>query len=283
MMHHSVLLNKADKFLRDGLAASSRTTYAAGQGRYIHFCNTAKVPATPATEYTLILFITHLASTNICYATIKVYLSAIRHMHVYRGWHNHFNQQLTPRLQLILRGIRKHQSSTHVPRVRLPITVQILHSIRRLLSQKPKSYATTMLWVACSLAFFAFLRVSEFTNVSLTHHGLLCIHTTVSLGERSPLVSGPPFYGLRKRIWMIELAQAPNSSSPKYLFVNTINILSFDLKVGTKEFFSPPGQSRLGTFTKSPPQSSACGGYYIDKLLTDGQSTLHKELTLNRV
>ena len=79
---------------------------------------------------------------------------------------------------------------------------------------------------------------------------------------------------------MIELAQAPNSSSPKYLFVNTINILSFDLKVGTKEFFSPPGQSRLGTFTKSPPQSSACGGYYIDKLLTDGQSTLHKELTL---
>ena len=80
---------------------------------------------------------------------------------------------------------------------------------------------------------------------------------------------------------MIELAQAPNSSSPKYLFVNTINILSFDLKVGTKEFFSPPGQSRLGTFTKSPPQSSACGGYYIDKLLTDGQSTLHKELTLN--
>ena len=163
MMHHSVLLNKADKFLRDGLAASSRTTYAAGQGRYIHFCNTAKVPATPATEYTLILFITHLASTNISYATIKVYLSAIRHMHVYRGWHNHFNQQLTPRLQLILRGIRKHQSSTHVPRVRLPITVQILHSIRRLLSQKPKSYATTMLWAACSLAFFAFLRVSEFT------------------------------------------------------------------------------------------------------------------------
>ena len=162
-MHHSALLNKTDKFLRDGLAASSITTHAAGQGRYIHFCNTAKVPATPATEYTLILFITHLASTNISYATIKVYLSAIRHMHVSRGWHNHFNQQLTPRLQLILRRIRKHQSSTRMPRVRLPITVQILHSIRRLLSQKPKSYATTMLWAACNLAFFTFLCVSEFT------------------------------------------------------------------------------------------------------------------------
>ena len=164
-MRHSVLLNKADEFLHDGLAASSysRTIYAAGQGRYIYFCNTAKVPATPATEYTLILFIIHFASTNISYATIKVYLSAIRHMNVSKGWHNHFNQQLTPRLQLILRGIRKRQPSTRVPRVRLPITVQILHSTRRLLSQKPKSYVTTMLWAACSLAFFAFLHVSEFT------------------------------------------------------------------------------------------------------------------------
>ena len=154
MMYHSVLLIKADEFLRDGLAASSRTTYAAGQGRYFHFCNTDKVLVTPATEYTLILFITHLASTNISHATIKVYLSVICHMHVSKGWYNHFNQQLTPRLQLILRRIRKHQSSTRVPRIRPPITVQILHSIRRLLSKMPKLYATKMLWAACSLAFF---------------------------------------------------------------------------------------------------------------------------------
>ena len=79
------------------------------------------------------------------------------------------------------------------------------------------------------------------------------------LGRKVTPCQRPPFYGLRKRIWMIESTQALNSSSPKYLFVNTIKILSFDLKVGTKELLSPPEQLRLDTFTKSPPQPSACG------------------------
>ena len=36
----------------------------------------------PASESTLLLFATHLANSNISYATIKIYLSAVRHMHV---------------------------------------------------------------------------------------------------------------------------------------------------------------------------------------------------------
>jgi len=51
----------------------------------------------------LSLFITHLASHNIAQGTIKVYLSAIRYMHVCKGLHNHFKHQMTPWLQLILR------------------------------------------------------------------------------------------------------------------------------------------------------------------------------------
>ena len=167
-MHLSVLLHKAQELLRDGLAASSRNIYAAGQGRYINFCKSARVPAIPATEHTLMLFVTHLATANISLATIKVYLSAVRHMHVSKGLHDKFNQQLTLWLQLILRGIKKHQASSHPPRIRLPIAIHILHSIRRLLSQKPHSYANTMLWAACSLVFFRFLRVSEFT---IPHEG----------------------------------------------------------------------------------------------------------------
>ena len=66
------LLNKFQHLLRDGLAMSSRNTYAAGQGRYINFCKSAKVPAIPTTEYTLILFVTHLATANISQATIKI-------------------------------------------------------------------------------------------------------------------------------------------------------------------------------------------------------------------
>ena len=156
------LLNKAQDLFRDGLAVSSRNTYAASQGKYTNFCKSARVPAIPTTEYTLILFVTHLATSNISQATIKVYLSAIRNMHVSKGLHDEFTQQLTPRLQLIFRGIKKCQAATHPPRIGLPITIQILHGIHRLLSQKP-SHTNTMLWAACCLAFFGFLCVSEFT------------------------------------------------------------------------------------------------------------------------
>ena len=76
-----------------------------------------KIPPIPASEATLILFASYLATQNISYTTIKVYLSAVRHMHVSMGLHNFFNAQLTPRLQLTLKGIQKSQTSTHPPRV----------------------------------------------------------------------------------------------------------------------------------------------------------------------
>jgi len=41
--------------------------------------------------------------------SIKVYLSAVRHFHILKGLHDSFSQQLTPWLQIILKGIKKHQ------------------------------------------------------------------------------------------------------------------------------------------------------------------------------
>ena len=74
--------------------------------RFMAFSNAAKSHPVPATEATLVLFAIHLAVTNISYATIKVYLSGVRHILVSAGLHDHFNLQLTPHLQQVLRGIK---------------------------------------------------------------------------------------------------------------------------------------------------------------------------------
>ena len=91
-------------------------------------------------------------------------------MHVVADLHELFSEQLTPRLQLALRSIKKSQASNASPRVRLPITLQLLLSIKQVLSSQPHSYKNIMPWAACCLAFFGFLRVSEFTTPNLTDY-----------------------------------------------------------------------------------------------------------------
>ena len=84
-------------------------------------------------------------------------------MHTSAGLHNFFNAQLTPCLQMTIKGIQKSQASTQPSRVGLPITLKIIGDIKALLSKQPHSYTSIMIWAACWLAFFGFLRVSEFT------------------------------------------------------------------------------------------------------------------------
>ena len=155
----SFLYTKAQEFYANGLAASTLNTYSTGQIRFINFCRQLKVATVPSTEDTLILFATVLASINISHTTIKVYLAAIRHMYVSAGLYALFDKQLTLRLQLTLKGIQKKQAVTKPPRVRLPITLQIMQNIKTLLAKQPDSYFNIMIWAACCLAFFGCLRV----------------------------------------------------------------------------------------------------------------------------
>ena len=72
----------------------------------------------------------------------------------------------TPRLNYVLKDIRKTCSMNHQPREWEPITFQIMERLHTVLSKHSGNYKDIMIWAACCLAYFGFLRVSEFTTSS---------------------------------------------------------------------------------------------------------------------
>jgi len=86
------------QYFVNGLAPSTRKSYQAGQSHYHHFCQQLNVTPIPTSERILLMFMSHLAKEGIAHTTIKVYLAAIRHLHVSVGMHQTYNQQLSPYL-----------------------------------------------------------------------------------------------------------------------------------------------------------------------------------------
>lgn len=122
----SLLEDRCRHFLVHGLASSTRKSYASGQKKFYEFCIQAgKLHPTgspcPADEWTLCLFVSFLAS-SIQHSSIKVYLSAVRSLHIEQGFSDPLSNCL--RLQRVMRGIKRSQGSPVAQR--LPVTDSIL-------------------------------------------------------------------------------------------------------------------------------------------------------------
>ena len=129
--------------------------------KYQEFCNSHKLQAFPLHQQNVILFVSNLAVAS-SHSNIKVHLAAIKYHSCIKGYGSDFAP--FRRLYLLLRGIKRAQGKVFTRTKRMPIMPRLLCIINlNLFNSSILFEDKIMLWAAILVAFFGFLRVSEYT------------------------------------------------------------------------------------------------------------------------
>lgn len=166
------LLSRRDDLLRLSLAASSWKSYRSAWRSYSRVLAELQVTVMlPLQEQHLELYVTSV-SRRLAHNTIKSYLSAIKFIHVFRGFN--LAGLFGDRLRLLVRAVKREQGPAFTRPRRLPITSALLSDLFFCASRSFSPFDAALFKAAFSLAFFGLLRVSEFTCPSSSQFSAQC-------------------------------------------------------------------------------------------------------------
>ena len=138
--------------IKHALKDSTRSTYSSAQRRFISFCEKFSLSPLPASEETLLCFVSLLYREGLKGSSIHVYMSAVKNLHAHCGL---CYPEFTPRLSLALKGAKVLSAP---PVKKLPITFTLLCKMFTKLADRPDAL---LLKTAMALAFFGCLRAGE--------------------------------------------------------------------------------------------------------------------------